>query len=218
MASFIKTYKVVIGVFCSIFFTAKCMTTIDKQPHDYVGRAMMNFTIDGRMCQGTCTAVRRPGHTYMLKFDVSDDSIECNIKTCHRDHFIDCKRAKEYRYRQQFGVENVAHCPLTFTEFKKDGAEELAFVDFINGDKLRARVFCNGEPATDYTGGFMCQAAEGTVQQIWFDNPVVVESVESCHPPDDARKKHWQITVEKGRCYYVFFDGSEFFTLGMRGY
>ena len=196
-------------------------TTTQHKPSYLAGKGLKKVQIDGIDCDGGCGVLRRPGHTYKMEFEVAKDSLQCNIRTCHRDEWGPCSEIKSYKYRQRYGVENTGVCPMVFTEFRKDGTSDHVFIDFINGERLDAIIACDGKDAKT-KGGYFCQAAVGSTQRVVFDHPVVVEPIQSCKAEgfgfDDSKKSIWTYSVQEGYCTYVFSDGTEFFNLSTFGY
>lgn len=135
------------------------------------------------------------------------------FQTCHREItkekagegglFGDKKRVKMVMVPVK-GFEDVKTCPVELGGYEMArGRHSWGFVDFEHPSMLlNADVKCNGKAIVAH-GVSVCQAREGLIQEISFNEDVRISPVERC-PLEKISERVYRHRSPVGRCVYAF--------------
>jgi hypothetical protein len=209
-------WKFLLGL--SLTLDIACQPTGSPSPDlTEVVRATLPFTIEGTPYAGTAVVQRR---TYQkITVSVPAKSVKLMVQTCHREEVWDRPPEKfEWAYIPASFIENWGACPMTISIITEQGALLQAMIDFSSNETLPAVHYCNGQRILSPLGVSLCQAREGLVQRITFDERVEGVGGAGC----GAIKQDgfsWNYTVSRGMCVYAFRSSvGKFHRLTTRGY
>jgi hypothetical protein len=135
--------------------------------------------------------------------------------TCHQEDTVDkpdtgwFTKSYEFYLNDVPGVQDVHACALDIVSMdqqsRRNGFATLEFLDMRPEISLPALVKCNGM-ATFYDKGVsICQSAEGLIEQIKFNEPVVQTGAKpDCDVMKALDDKTFTFIMPKGKCTYYF--------------
>lgn len=113
---------------------------------------------------------------------------------------IDLKREVEFTY-VPMGLETEGSCPMQLYGFSKDGKHSWGFIDFKSAEfTLEGTMLCNSV-ASIFSGVEACQSRAGLIQQLKFDETVVISPDKGCEL-DSKMAKEFTFSIPKGLCVY----------------
>lgn len=175
-------------------------------------RKYLKFKVDGKEYFGVAVLPRKS--SYEIKFFPETKITTYLIQTCHRDEPIDKPKTGwfsnefEYRFLPQAGIEDQGACPLEVAALeesqKKDGFAFIEFRDVRGEISLDGNLRCNGV-FEKVQGTAICQSAEGLIQEIFFNQKVLIEKAgNSCPNPESEDGFFWRLKMPKDKCSYYF--------------
>ena len=133
------------------------------------------------------------------------------LSSCHRVIALEeaggtifNKKKVKLRYVPAPGIEDHA-CPVVLEGYEVDKSRHSwGWVQFQEKEtQLLAKVRCNGKEST-FKGVSSCQSQAGTIQEISFEHPVLVDWGEGCSKPHVIDDKNFRITLSPEICIYGF--------------
>lgn len=211
----LKKILLVLSIFL-IGFNIGCSLVPVKDPKDlskYSFRKSLKFEVDGRSYSGVAVLPRKQSYTITI---MPDEKMTFYIfQTPHRDIPIDkpdtgwFNKKFVYQYSPQPGLEDRGYAPLEITALNKDQVSDaFAFIEFKDANSeisLEATIKCNGELQPNVVGVSICQTAKGLIEEISFNEKVLIESVENgCEKPYTEDGILWRLKASEGECPYYF--------------
>lgn len=190
----LKKILLILSIFL-IGFNIGCSLVPVKDPKDlskYSFRKSLKFEVDGRSYSGVAVLPRKQSYTITI---MPDEKMTFYIfQTPHRDIPIDkpdtgwFNKKFVYQYSPQPGLEDRGYTPLEITALNKDQVSDaFAFIEFKDANSeisLEATIKCNGELQPNVVGVSICQTAKGLIEEILFNEKVLIESVDNgCEKP-----------------------------------
>jgi hypothetical protein len=133
------------------------------------------------------------------------------LSSCHRVIALEeaggtifNKKKVKLKYVPAPGIEDQA-CPVVLEGYEVEkGRHSWGWVQFQEKEaQLIGKVRCNGKEST-FKGVSSCQSQTGTIQEISFEHPVLVDWEEGCSKPHVIDDKNFRITLSKEVCIYGF--------------
>lgn len=175
----------------------------------------MKLSVNGITGSGVLVVRKAP------KYDIEIESKEAmdllTVRSCHREMVLENVNeryglfgTKRRNGKVSFTPQSLEDidCPIDLTGYSKvTGKHSFGFIDYENDeDKLPATLKCDGS-VYQALGVSACGARFGLIQQIEFQNPVVVQPDPSCPLADSSARmiaKEFTFPVIKGICTYIF--------------
>jgi len=124
-----------------------------------------------------------------------------------KKHFGKKRRGKEWTYTPTPGIEDTGNCDLYIFAMDYEDARDHSFavLRFENQRyKLNAKVYCDGDGGKDRKGVSVCDAKEGTIQQVKYDKPVQIRvRPKQCPIPKRKASGAYQWAMGLGKCDYL---------------
>lgn len=184
-----------------------------KELAKYTYRKSLKFEVDGKTYSGVAVLPRKSWYDIII---MPEEKMTYYIfQTPHRDIPVDKPETgwfnKKYTYKfiPQVGLEDRGFSPLEIAALNKDQeADSFAFIEFQDARpeiSLEGNLMCNGEFIYKAPGVSLCQTAKGLIQEIYFNQKVLIESVDNgCEQPSTEDGYRWRIKASEGECPYYF--------------
>ncbi|MBK7490900.1 MAG: hypothetical protein IPI17_02040 [Nitrosomonas sp.] len=183
-----------------------------KELAKYTYRKSLKFEVDGKTYEGIAALPRKSWYDITI---IPDEKMTYYIfQTPHRDVPINkpdtgwFNKKYTYKYIPQVGIEDQGFTPLEIAALNKDQeADNFALVEFQDVRpeiSLEGNVRCNGEFSKN-VGVSICQTAKGLIQEIYFNQKVLIESAQNgCDDPTTENGWLWRVKASEGECPYYF--------------
>lgn len=183
-----------------------------KELSKHTYRKQLKFEVDGKTYEGVAVLPRKSSYSITI---IPEEKMTYYIfQTPHREIVFDkpdtgwFNKKYTYKYIPQVGIEDRGFTPLEIAALNKDQeADNFAFIEFQDARQeisLEGNVRCNGEFYKS-NGVSICQTAKGLVQEIYFNQKVLIESAQNgCDDPTSENGWSWRVKASEGECPYYF--------------
>jgi hypothetical protein len=179
-------------------------------------RRTLQFEVDGSEADGIKVLAKRSQYSFRFYLPEKPNYIE--LTSCHRDELLfDPGKRLDYVYKPSPGIEDQPACLLEVAAFDEKGKNHWALIDFSLGEKLSAKINCNGKSYTS-PGVTICQSKAGLIQTIEFEKPVKAIGPDRCPKMMKTHEGFFEYLIAKGKCLYLFSDGKDEHRLTTLGY
>lgn len=152
---------------------------------------------------------------YKIKLFPQDKIDRVFWHTCHQEDVIDkpdtgwFTKAYEFYLSDVPGVQDVNACALDIVvmdqQSRRNGFATLEFLDTRPEVSLPALLKCNGVTTFYDKGVSICQSAEGLIEQLKFNEPVVQTGAKpECDVMKALDDKTFTFVMPRGKCTYYF--------------
>jgi len=217
----IKKIILVMALLVAIAHISSCSQIPIQQElkSDVFYKRDMIITINGQSFEGTTVVPKAKKYSYHVQ-----SRGELNMftfQTCHREwtkesawNVVKVKRRlfwkKKIDVKNQVKFDYVptalerSYCPVSLGGYEKSlGRHSWGFIDHKTDlEKLPGKVNCNGSEYKS-SGVTVCQARNGLIQLISFNDNVKVYSMGSCSL-GASEGKIFKYKMPKGRCVFLF--------------
>lgn len=117
------------------------------------------------------------------------------------------KRNYKFKFAADDLIEKGKPCMLNGGVYEKKKGRHGWLMGAIEDPKatMKAKTRCNGLVLTN-KGTSFCQAKEGLIQRLEFENPVDTTFYGDCRIRRPADGKNWEYLMPRGKCILHFFD------------
>lgn len=193
-------------LFIALFSGCVTLTTPEiKQelnPKTYWKRDL-KIKINGTEAIGILVVPRSDSYTIDIDPPGAKDLVV--MKTCHREQEAEKLGLwQKLKFSPMPGIEDNGMCYLEVAVFElKEGRHSWALID-IESEKFRLnhKIKCSGKEINS-AGTSICQAKEGLIQEIIFDEPVKFSEKASCPALVSEDKKVFNFRMPNRECAYV---------------
>lgn len=172
------------------------------------------LTINGVPYDGIAVPQKAPSYKIKVRARGVIDLI--TVRSCHREityeepskGWFSSGKTFEFEYKPIAGIEDGKGCLLDIGTFEKiKGRHGWALVAFESDqENVTALLKCNGE-RRGARNVSICQARQGTIQQIRFDHRMKVSpDGEKCSVMKTKDEMNYQYIMPLGECLYYFCD------------
>ena len=203
-------------ILAMVYILTGCQIPQQRLDPNIIYRRDIQFEINGQEFDGV--AVPKRAKEYDIKLKAKGQIDVLTIRSCHREDVFNKPKGGffggqskkfEYKYIPVEGIETGNGCLLDIGAFEeKKGRHGWGVVDFEAGvENLPATLKCDGkEYNTNPKSVSICQAREGSLQEIIFDHKVKVSPDKGCEVMETKDEMTYIYQIAKGECTYYFGD------------
>ena len=218
---------------------ASCASAVEHQElnAEKVYKRDMLVTVNGKSFEGFATVPK--AQKYEIHVEARGDLDMFLMTSCHKEaqkekawnvkkkvksglfgwgsKKISLKREVKFTYHPN-SLESDGDCPMELGGYEnRHGRHSWAFIDFESEKyTFPAKINCNGM-AIKSNGTSVCQSRNGLIQDITFDEDVLLADNNDCGLTS-RRGKKFEFSMPKGKCVLVFGHKNGFHKLTLLGY
>lgn len=189
-----------------LLFLSACSSPAVKPDVDAYPERRLPITVNGTTGKGTIVVPRAA--QYLIEIEASSDIDYLQMDSCHRRQaFEKADKKFKYLYVPNAG-ENSGYCPVDIAGYNKDKYRVFgAWFEYKDPRyQLKACLDCNGARFCE-VGSAVCQAPDGKIQWISFENEVVLSSKQdTCNTFTTKDSKLWDYRVRSKECTVTFME------------
>ena len=195
------------SLWISLLILSGCSSLQQTLSPDTFYKRDLSASINGVIYSGV--GVINKSTTYSMIITPQGEPDLIFVRNCHREIIKESSKTLLGSKPSYISVSYTPNeleqgfCPLEINAYEKEkGRHSWAFFDFTD-DKytVKFKMNCNGEEST-FNGVGVCQGRTGTVQTIYFDQPIrFADSI--CNKPI-KKDNHYELELSKKNCLYTF--------------